>query len=276
MSFYEMFGMPQSCYIGRHIDQEIMLKYAKLNESGKHIVRAYVESIVLQYSLNPRCLGIESYKSKITTYDEIQVLEVIIKPGLELNEKLVMQLSLLLLKSIPYPLLIALNHEDRYCLASAKTRTHKKNPSKNVIEDLIISGWVKLYDFNETDAKMIKEIKNSISASDNLLNLYTKWQDSMKVHFKRFYKDVDYEEELLEKEAMEALRFDCKQAEKEFEDSIKRKQLEYNEYYKYFEDLSREILGHYSENGQEYNFYGYVEEYDDEEETIDINNYYND
>lgn len=137
MPLYESLNIPRACEVGNTIYKKLFYENADLNSSDKSLFADGISKITWLYCLKPEAINIQPYKDDIRDYPEIEVLEVEVTKDNKLK-----RIAEIIMRTIPYPMLLIFRLEDRVQLYVAHQRVNQNDRSKNTIEEFISTEWL--------------------------------------------------------------------------------------------------------------------------------------
>lgn len=155
-----MFGINERCRVNQFIAKKNFINFGELSKADRDELSESVKKITLTYQLQPANIFIKPYKDDIREYPLINIIEVAV--DIRANVK---RLSYIIMASIPYPCVVVFLSERKMQLAVAHQRTNLNDRTKNVLEEIILTGWL---DFDENLFDVSKM---------NLTNFYTIYID---------------------------------------------------------------------------------------------------
>lgn len=183
-NFYEKINLPKNCLVNREINKSKFINSEKIDGDYSYIFNSYVKKITLKYSLKSDILNVEKIKDNYQEYSEIEILEVNLN-----NHLAVYDVAMVIGRNIPYPLIIIFINGDKYKLASYRVRENKNSYYKNVVEDIVVSGWFKIDDYYGRINEIIEKINfNKLDFS----NMFTVFNTYYKIieEYKAKYIDI--------------------------------------------------------------------------------------
>jgi len=163
MDDYNFLNIPDSCFIGSTIYKKLFYENANLSSSDKYLFTDIINKIVWLYCLKPETINIPVYKDEVREYPEIEVIEVILNKEYGLN-----RIAEIIMRTIPYPMLLIFKLEDKIQFYVAHQRTSQSDSSKNTIEEFISTDWLR----NDSDLFAKLDIKQM-----RFTNFYTLYSD---------------------------------------------------------------------------------------------------
>jgi len=136
---------------------------AHLSSSDKSLFTDTINKVVWLYCLKPETINIPAYKDEVREYPEIEVIEVILNKEYGLN-----RIAEIIMRTIPYPMLLIFKLEDKIRFYMAHQRTSQSDSSKNTIEEFISTDWLR----NDSDLFAKLDIKQM-----RFTNFYTLYSD---------------------------------------------------------------------------------------------------
>lgn len=137
-----MFGINERCRVNQFIAKKNFISFGELSKAERDELSESVKKITLSYQLQPANINIKPYKDDIREYPLINFIDVAV--DMKANVK---RLAYVVMASIPYPCVVVFESEGKMQLAVAHQRTNLNDSTKNVLEDIILTGWV---DFDES------------------------------------------------------------------------------------------------------------------------------
>lgn len=132
-----VFNFPFACKLNEPISKKVLYENASLSAADKKLIRAVVEKIVWRYCLKPETINIPPYKDETRDYPEIEVIEVVIR-----EEKGLRRIAEIVMRSIPYPMLLLFVLGGKAQLWAAHQRTSQSDSGKNTLEEFITTDWL--------------------------------------------------------------------------------------------------------------------------------------
>lgn len=136
-----MFGINERCRVNQFIAKKNFVNFGELTKAEKDELSESVKKITLAYQLQPVNINIKPYKDDIREYPLINVIEVAV--DIKANVK---RLSYIVMATIPYPCVVVFVSEGKMQLAVAHQRTNLSDSTKNVLEEVILTGWLDFKD----------------------------------------------------------------------------------------------------------------------------------
>ena len=139
MGNYGYFNIPRSCEVGNTIFKRLFYENADLPPADKRLFTDTINKITWLYCLKPEKINIQPYKDDIRDYQEIEVIEIEI-----INDTKLRRIAEIVMRTIPYPMLLIFKLEDKTQLYVAHQRTNQNDSSKNTIEEFIATVWLNI------------------------------------------------------------------------------------------------------------------------------------
>jgi len=137
MDTYKFLNIPDSCFVGTNIYKKLFYENADLSTNDKSLFTDTINKIIWLYCLKPETINIPAYKDEVRDYPEIEVIEVLLHKEYKLN-----RIAEIIMRTIPYPMLLIFKLEDKIQFYVAHQRTNQSDSSKNTIEEFIATGWL--------------------------------------------------------------------------------------------------------------------------------------
>src|SRR5690554_256931 len=148
MDTYKFLNIPDSCFIGITINKILWL-----------------------YCLTPETINIPAYKDEVRDYPEIEVIEVLLHKEYKLN-----RIAEIIMRTIPYPMLLIFKLEDKRQFYVAHQRTNQSDSSKNTIEEFIATNWL------ESDSALFDKLDIKQMRFINFYTLYSDIVDAISIY----------------------------------------------------------------------------------------------
>lgn len=162
-----MFGINENCKVEQFIAKKNFYTYGDLTSGDKNVFTNNISKITLMYQIAPNKINILPYKDDIREYSMINVFKV----ELAKDEK-IKRIAEIIMKSIPYPMLIVFVLDEKVQLWTAHQRTNQNDESKNILEEFVFTDW-------EADTSWFDISKMNMT---NFYSLYSDMVDCISVH----------------------------------------------------------------------------------------------
>ena len=171
MGDYSFLNIPDSCFIGSTIYKKLFYENANLSSSDKYLFSDIIDKIVWLYCLKPETINVQAYMDEVREYPEIEVIEVIVNKDYGLN-----RIAEIIMRAIPYPMLLIFKHEDKRRFYVAHQRTSQSDSSKNTIEEFISTDWL------GKDSALFTKLDIKQMRFTNLYTLYSDIVDAISIY----------------------------------------------------------------------------------------------
>ncbi len=131
------YGIDKKCQTNTFFPKKDLIAGAANSSSDKALITQEISKITITHQMHPGNTNINGYKDDIREYPHIVFMTVLIK-----QPKKSKQIAELILRSIPYPLVITFECDDKYQIWTAHQRTNKNDADKNTLEEIISSEWL--------------------------------------------------------------------------------------------------------------------------------------
>ncbi|HFU4371687.1 TPA: DUF4391 domain-containing protein [Streptococcus suis] len=125
------------------------------------------------YCLKPETINIQAYKDEVRDYPEIEVIEVLIHKDYKLK-----RIAEIIMRTIPYPMLLIFMLEDKRQLYVAHQRINQNDSSKNTIEEFIATEWLD----NDSDSALFAKLDIKQMRFTNFFVLYSDIVDTISIY----------------------------------------------------------------------------------------------
>lgn len=137
MEPYSFFNIPETCRVDSKIHKKLFYENADLSKRNQELFTQSIDKITWCYALKPENLHVAAYQDEIRDYPEIEVIEVLLREEKGLN-----RIAEIVMRTIPYPMLLIFKLDKKIRLYVAHQRTSQSDSSKNTLEELIATGWL--------------------------------------------------------------------------------------------------------------------------------------
>lgn len=141
--------IPSACKVNNVIFKKLFYENGDLSVSDKKIFTDVIDKITWVYSLKEENCFIHPYKDEVREYPEIEIIEVQLHS--KAKEK---RIAELIMRTIPYPMLLVLRFEEQAQLWVAHQRNSQNDSEKNVLEELIATAWLDTAEIAELFVKL--------------------------------------------------------------------------------------------------------------------------
>lgn len=136
-NFYLKLNISSACKVDKPIFKKQFYDNASLNAKDKELFAGVVDKIVWRYCLKPDTIKISPFKDETKDYPEIEVIEVVVK-----EEKGLRRIAEIVMRSIPYPMLLIFVLNGKTQLWVAHQRLSQSDSGKNTLEEFITTEWL--------------------------------------------------------------------------------------------------------------------------------------
>lgn len=171
MDTYDFLNIPDSCFIGNTIYKKLFYENADLSTSDKSLFTDTISKITWIYCLKPETINIPAYKDEVRDYPEIEVIEVLVHKDYKLK-----RIAEIIMRTIPYPMVLIFKLEDKRKLYVAHQRTNQNDSSKNTIEEFIATDWL------ESDSALFDKLDIKQMRFTNFYALYSDIVDTISIY----------------------------------------------------------------------------------------------
>lgn len=136
-AFLSSLGIPEACLLDKPVYKKMFLDNAELDQTDKKALSEDVGRIRWQYTLKPDTINIAPFQDGEREYLEIAVLSVELSNTGRLN-----RIAAFMHRAIPYPLIVAFEHEGKVAISVAEKRINQADKSKLVIAGRWQTQWI--------------------------------------------------------------------------------------------------------------------------------------
>lgn len=171
MDTYDFLNIPDSCFIGNTIYKKLFYENADLSTSDKSLFTDTINKVTWLYCLKPETINIPAYKDELRDYPEVEVIEVLINKDYKLK-----RIAEIIMRAIPYPMLLIFKLEGKRKLYVAHQRTSQSDSGKNTIEEFIATDWL------ESDSALFAKLDIKQMRFTNFYALYSDIVDAISIY----------------------------------------------------------------------------------------------
>ncbi|MDE2563831.1 MAG: DUF4391 domain-containing protein [Sphingomonadales bacterium] len=136
-TFLSSLSIPEPCLLDKPVYKKMFLDHAELDQTDKKALSEDVGRIRWQYTLKPDTINIAPFQDGEREYLEIAILSVEVSNAARLN-----RIAAFMHRAIPYPLILAFEHEGKVAISVAEKRINQADKSKLVLVDRWQTGWI--------------------------------------------------------------------------------------------------------------------------------------
>lgn len=135
--FFREMNIPLSCKVDKTVFKKMFYENANLSTADKSLFTDVIDKVTWAHCLKPETINVQPLKDDTRDYPEIEVIEVALTA-----EKGLKRIAEIVMRTIPYPMLLIFRLGDKLQLWVAHQRTNLNDSSKNIIDEMICSDWV--------------------------------------------------------------------------------------------------------------------------------------
>ena len=128
MDTYDFLNIPDSCFIGNTIYKKLFYESADLSTSDKSLFTDTISKITWINCLKPETINIPAYKDEVRDYPEVEVIEVLVHKDYKLK-----RIAEIIMRTIPYPMLLIFKLEDKRQFYVAHQRTSQSDRDRKSV-----------------------------------------------------------------------------------------------------------------------------------------------
>lgn len=170
MRFAELLNIPRVCAAEKTVFKKLFYENGNVSPADRRLFTENVGRIVWECCLKPGNVNIQPYQDEARDYPEAEVLSVELQ-----GEKGIGRLAEIILRTIPYPMLLIFQKESQCQLWMVHLRRNGSDTEKVTIETPIHSNW-----FPESSsvwqAMNIRKCRFT-----NFYDFYTDWFDALSI-----------------------------------------------------------------------------------------------
>lgn len=136
MDIYNKLNIPDECRINRTVFKKMFYDNAVISKGDKDLFIDSIDKITWIYCLNQDNMNIPAYVTEEREYLEIEIIEVTLS-----ENKGIKRIAEIIMRAIPYPMLLIFSFEGKYQLWAAHQRFSLADNSKVTLEEPIFTEW---------------------------------------------------------------------------------------------------------------------------------------
>ena len=202
---FKLLNLDRVNYLGRRLDKKMFYDNGDFSKEDKKIFIDYIDRIEMSYLINSTNLNIQPFINDEYYYKAIAYLKITLKQDGKLDK-----ISKIINNTIPNPIVIIYELENKYKISTAIKRLSKSEKDKTVIEESRSTSWLDINDLKDSEKIFIESISLKKLPYTNLFDFYKVMNDKIYIFEKSLeygeYKDINNKEELrLNKEISEKI-----------------------------------------------------------------------
>lgn len=147
-------GIPKKCELDNTIFKKLFYENSKLTIADKKLFTNNIVKIKWNHCLKPGTINIKLFKDEIREYSEVEFFSVLINSPEKTN-----RLSEIIMRSIPYPLVLTFQEYNKIQIFVAHQRINLADNSKNTLDELIYTEWIDLDNLDEIDKNFFDSLR---------------------------------------------------------------------------------------------------------------------
>ncbi|MEG2072663.1 MAG: DUF4391 domain-containing protein, partial [Oscillospiraceae bacterium] len=130
-------NIPETCRVDKTVFKKLFYENADLSAGDKALFAEGMDKVTWRYCMKPETIHIPPYEDEEREYAEIEVIEVALT-----REKGLRRMAEVIMRTIPYPMLLVFRLGDRLQFWAAHQRINRSDSNKTTLDELIFSPWV--------------------------------------------------------------------------------------------------------------------------------------
>jgi hypothetical protein len=175
--FYQYLNIPDTCLLGNTIFKKLFQERADLGKADRELFKTEVDKVVWAYCLKPETTNIQLYRDEEREYAEVEIIEARV-----LTDKKTRRLAEIIMRTIPYPMLLVFIREECIQLCVAHQRTNLADLSRNTIEEFIFTPWLDLERIGEKEQNFLTGLEFRSLSQQNYYRLYSDLVDRVVIY----------------------------------------------------------------------------------------------
>ncbi|MEG1641400.1 MAG: DUF4391 domain-containing protein, partial [Ruthenibacterium sp.] len=170
MGIYDKMNIPETCRVDKTVFKKLFYENADLSAGDKALFAEGMDKVTWRYCMKPETIHIPPYEDEEREYAEIEVIEVALT-----REKGLRRMAEVIMRTIPYPMLLVFRLGDRQQFWAAHQRISRSDSNKTTLDELIFSPWV------TPDAPLLDALDISTMRFANFFTLYCDLIDAISI-----------------------------------------------------------------------------------------------
>lgn len=218
-------NIPVDCEVNNTIYKKLFYDNASMNSSDKDIFSRYIDKIIWLYSFKEDTINIKALVDDVREYDEIAVIKIILKENSKFK-----RIAEIVQRTIPYPMVLIFNHNNKVLFNVAHKRKNKADESKNLVEELIYTGWIDISNLSEKDKCFLKNLNIKEFNTTDIYRFYCSFVDRVNIFNANKYMESNKEIKIKDAEMVKALTDKIEELEERISDLRRglRKEVHFN------------------------------------------------
>ncbi|MBV1818129.1 DUF4391 domain-containing protein [Clostridium cochlearium] len=189
--FLEKLNIPKFCELNNTIFKKLFYENTYMSKQDKDIFSNNINKIIWLHSLKSENINIESYKDEECEYEEVEFIQV------KLNyESKIVRIAEIIQKTIPYPIVLIFNYENKIMLNVALKKINKVDESKNSVEEFIFTDWIDLNELSKREEDFFNSLNIKELPFSNFYKFYLGIVDKVNLFnaskYKNDFKALEY------------------------------------------------------------------------------------
>lgn len=165
---FEILGIDKKVkYIGQKITKKMFYTQVDLSKDDERIFIDFIDKIEMSYVLDSKNINIDIFVNEEYNYSAIGYMIINLK-----KEDKIDKIANIIQNSIPNPLVIIFEYQNKFCVSTSLKRVNKNDSSKVVVEEINSTPFIDLNNLNENYEKFINSINISNLDYSNFFNFY--------------------------------------------------------------------------------------------------------
>lgn len=130
-------GYPAACRIDRVVFKKMFHDAGDLSKADRTLLTDNVDKVIWTHNLRRENTMIPPFQDEVRKYEEIQVIQVKLR-----QPKGMHRLTEIIMRAIPYPMLLFFEYQGRVSLALAHQRNSLVDSAKNTLEEVWLGSFL--------------------------------------------------------------------------------------------------------------------------------------
>ena len=150
---FKLLNLDRVNYLGRRLDKKMFYDNGDFSKEDKKIFIDYIDRIEMSYLINSTNLNIQPFINDEYYYKAIAYLKITLKQDGKLD-----QISKIINNTIPNPIVIIYELENKYKISTAIKRLSKSEKDKTVIEEIRSTPWLDINNLKDNEKIFINGV----------------------------------------------------------------------------------------------------------------------
>lgn len=187
----DIFEVPRECIVGSVVSKKDLFEAADSKSKDKKIFTDLVKQIKWCYKFSEDTIRVSKYIDEIRSYEEVELININLKYdkvhkigiGKFKEDDKIDRVADVVLRFIPYPLILTIQYENELKFYAAHIRDSKADKDKIVIDgDIISTNWMDIDNLSEIEDDFISKIQFENLNRNDFYDFYNSYYTAIIQH----------------------------------------------------------------------------------------------